>query len=234
MRVYAIGDVHGRLDLLHALLQKIADDDEGRTQIPTAFVLLGDLINRGPSSRQVVELVANWPSTNKALTVLRGNHEAALISAYRGDISSCRQLHRMGIKQTLASYEADVSSYENWSVPELSDIIINTIPQEHIVLMERMPKLVQSGDYFFVHASYAAGLLPEQQDDSDLLWSRKPYRPIKGERWAVVHGHANLTKLHNETNRICVDTSAYRSSVLTAVGLEGKSRWFLSTSPSTL
>lgn len=228
-RIYAIGDVHGRQDLLVDLLIRLHADNRARPAADVHFVLLGDLVNRGPDSARVLQLVREWPRGAPALTVLRGNHEAALLAAWHGDIAACRQLHRMGVRATLASYGADVSDYEQWELADLGDAVRRHLPADDIALIEAMPLYWQNGDYVFVHASCMPDVPLAAQDAATLLWSRQHPAPARGQYTAIVHGHANLEAPRNEARRICVDTSAHRSNQLTAVGLEDQQRWFIAT-----
>jgi serine/threonine protein phosphatase 1 len=231
-RVYAIGDVHGCYDLLVALLQKIDQDNAQRPEAEVYLVLLGDLINRGPASYQVMSLVADLKVGGSQFVALRGNHEATLLAAWHGSAAACRQLHRMGVKQTLASYGVDITDYDLWDIDQLATLIQQSISPQHIALIEQMPLLWSCGDFVFVHASLEPGRSLEEQSEATLLWSRQAYQPGKSDPTAVVHGHANLIEPANERYRVCVDTSAHRTSVLTAVGLEGQERWFLATEPA--
>lgn len=228
-RVYAVGDIHGRFDLLCELLAKIREDNHARPQGKVYVVLLGDLINRGSQSRQVVEMACQGLGPLFELIALKGNHEATLVAAWNGSQAACRQLHRMGVKETLRSYGADVEKYDVWDLQELGDIIRSVVPAQHIRFMEAMPMSWVCGDIVFVHASFAGGVTLEEQSEGTLLWSRQPYSPAKGESITVVHGHANLLEPANEKRRICVDTSAHVTGTLTAVGLESGHRWFLDT-----
>lgn len=228
-RVYAIGDVHGRHDLLLALLGLIRADNAQRPDADTVVVLLGDLINRGPGACQVLSLVANWPMPDARLIALRGNHEASLLAAWQGSHTASRMMHRMGVKQTLASYDVDVTDYDMWDIEQLTAMIRQHVRPEHIALIESMALSWSCGDYVFVHAGLDASRSLEQQSEATLLWSREKFTAPSGSQTAIVHGHANLLEPANERHRICVDTSAHKTGTLTAVGLEGPARWFLAT-----
>lgn len=228
-RLYAIGDVHGRHDLLIRLLETILNDNRHRAPARIGIILLGDLINRGPTSRQVLELVCSWPSKSTPLIVLRGNHEQALLAAWEGNWMAARQLLRMDVSATLTSYGVNNVDFDTLEPEPLMDLLQNRIPPQHIAFMERMPLLWTSGDYIFAHASFTSGVSLGQQSEKTLLWSRSPFKPHRDDARALVHGHANLDQPINLIQRICVDTSAYRSNTLTAVGLEGTERWFLAT-----
>ena len=230
-RVYAVGDVHGCYDLFVELLQRIDQDNAQRPEADVYLVLLGDLINRGPASYQVLSLVADLTVGGSQFVALRGNHEATLVAAWHGSAAACRQLHRMGIKQTLASYGVDTTDYDMWDIDQLIALVQQTISPQHIAFIEQMPLMWTCGDFVFVHASLEPGRSLDEQSEATLLWSRQPYQPGKSDVTAVVHGHANLLEPANERHRICVDTSAHRTGVLTAVGLEGPDRWFLATEP---
>lgn len=228
-RLYAIGDVHGRHDLLVQLLETILTDNRHRSPARVSIILLGDLINRGPASRQVLDLVCSWPSKSTPLIVLRGNHEQALLAAWEGNWMAARQLLRMGVSATLTSYNVTDIDFDTLEPEPLMDLLQSRIPPEHIAFMERMPLLWTSGDYIFAHAGFTSGVSPDKQSEKTLLWSRSPFQPQRDDARALVHGHANLDQPINLKQNICVDTSAYLSNTLTAVALEGTERWFLAT-----
>lgn len=229
-RIYAIGDVHGRLDLLEQLVDLIARDDADRHTAKTSIVLLGDLINKGPDTRGVLEFVANWPRAHIDLLVLKGNHEHVLLGALAGNRDMSRAFHDMGGRETVLSYGVAISDYASWTIDELPQHLDRIIPAQHLTLLTNAPLAWTCGDYRFAHAGWQDGLDLPAQSEFDLLWRRTAFKPATpASRAVLVHGHANMDKPVNKRHSICVDTTAHASNRLTAVALEGATRRFLET-----
>lgn len=229
-RVYAVGDVHGRLDLLDRIVAMIDADDAARGRADTRIVLLGDLIDRGPDASGVVErtraLVAGRPN----LAVLMGNHEEILLGAARGDRSSLGLFNRVGGRETMLSYGVDGAAYDQAGLDELAVLIANAVPPEHLAFLASLGERVASGDYLFVHAGIRPRVALDAQAAHDLRWIREPF--LSATQWhgaMIVHGHTITDAPDLRDNRIGIDTGAYATGRLTALGLEGAARWFLQT-----
>lgn len=228
-RVYAIGDVHGRADLLEQLLALIEDDDAGRPTAETQLILLGDLVDRGPESRRVLDVVDEL-SRRRSVRVLRGNHDDVFLRAVKGDSRATRHLHKMGGRATLLSYGISEHDYDHTEYPELTQRLHDLVPSSHVALLERMENLATVGDYVFVHAGVRPGIPLDEQAPEDLSWIRHDFLRHRGDFGGfVIHGHSISADVEIRPNRIGIDTGAYSSEKLTAVGLEGRERWFLST-----
>lgn len=229
-RIYAIGDIHGRSDLLDHLLAKIADDNSSRGAIIPYLIFLGDLIDRGPDSKSVVEKVLRLKAHNPHVIVIKGNHEEVLLATLKGDRSAAALFNRMGGKETLMSYGVTSDDYDKASLDEVSELTRHCIPKKHVDFLEALESFHNSGDYLFVHAGVRPGLSIEEQRDSDLRWIRRDFLTYQKDFGKmVVHGH-NVTDIPDEkSNRIGIDTGAYLTGRLTALGLEGNKRWYLST-----
>jgi serine/threonine protein phosphatase 1 len=153
-RVYAVGDVHGRLDLLRDIIDRIAADDWARGPIgSTDLILLGDYIDRGPQSAQVIDFIIRlqrwWPN----LQCLMGNHEEVFSLAARGDESALRFLTRIGGRETILSYGATEEDLERMTLGELRDWLTAHVPDEHLDFIDSLEEKVVFGDYAFVHAA---------------------------------------------------------------------------------
>lgn len=232
-RVYAIGDIHGRLDLLTQLIDKIADDDlaRGPAGSPTQLVFLGDFVDRGPESAGVIDYVMQlrewWPS----ITCLQGNHEEVFLMAARGDESALRFMTRIGGRETLLSYGATEYDLDQMTLGQLRDWLMGAVPERHLQFIESMEDKLLIGDYAFVHAGIRPQVPMDQQDARDLRWIREEFLSFEpAHQYCVIHGHSIATSVEQRGNRIGIDTGAYATGVLTAVGLEGMEQWFLSTS----
>jgi serine/threonine protein phosphatase 1 len=231
IRVYAIGDIHGRLDLLDALLDAIAADDRARGgALRTRYIFLGDLIDRGPDSRGVVERLMTLAEAGQGARFLMGNHEEVLLRALDGDVKALRFLVRIGGRETLLSYGIGEEEYRSHDYDDLLRIAIERVPAAHRAFLAGFEKWISVGDYLFVHAGIRPGVAIEEQAASDLYWIRDEFlrhRDSFGKM--VVHGHSITEDIDVRANRIGIDTGAFASGRLTAIGLEGEERWFLST-----
>jgi serine/threonine protein phosphatase 1 len=228
-RIYAIGDIHGRLDLLDRLLQMIDADDAERGDVSTELIFLGDLVDRGPESRGVVERLMSITG-KRPVRFLMGNHEEVLLRAAGGDVAALRFLVRIGGKETLLSYGIAEEEYRTLDYEQLSALLVERMPQDHVEFLRGFESWIEIGDYLFVHAGVRPGVALEQQKSSDLCWIREDFlnhRDSFGRM--VVHGHSITEAVDLRSNRIGIDTGAFASDRLTAIGLEGRERWFLST-----
>lgn len=230
-RIYAIGDIHGRLDLLDDLLAQIAADDAARGTARTGIVFLGDLVDRGPASAGVVERVRTLCAERPDTRCLAGNHEEIFLGACDGDTDILRLLLRVGGYETLLSYGLNVEEIDEATVPELAALMLKRIPPAHIAFLRGLDDYVVEGDYLFVHAGIRPGVALEKQKISDLRWIREPFLGHAGNHGSlVVHGHTITDDVDERDNRIGIDTGAFRSGCLTALGIERGERWILNTS----
>lgn len=229
-RVYAIGDIHGRLDLLEVLLARIEEDDAARGAADTLMILLGDLVDRGPDSAGVVECAMRLRSRGRHVRFLKGNHEEVLLRAVHGDAKSTKFLIRIGGRATLASYGITDDEYNTLEYEDLTALLAARVPAEHVAFLESFEDLIEVGDYAFVHAGIRPGVDLEQQRPSDLRWIRDDFLNHQGmHARVVVHGHSITEEVERLPNRIGIDTGAFASGRLSAVGLEADQCWFLST-----
>lgn len=230
VRVYAIGDIHGRADLLdhqHALIE--ADFAANPTAV-VHLVYLGDYIDRGPDSAGVLERLAEGPSDFVKVTMLRGNHEEIMLR-FLGDPAVGPTWRQLGGLETLHSYGIDVTAVlAEEGYPGLSQWLTQRLPSHHRELLERLQPSHAIGDYFFCHAGVRPGVSLEQQREQDLLWIRDAFLGTR-EHFGkvVVHGHSPIEKPDFRENRINIDTGAYATGRLTCLVLEGSGRRILST-----
>lgn len=229
-RVYAVGDIHGRLDLLEQLLQEIQSDHTARGMADALVIFLGDLVDRGPDSRGVVERLMGYRDEPLPTRFLMGNHEEVFLRALDGDAKALKFLIRIGGRATIQSYGIDQPAYQQMDFEELGIALRARVPQAHIDFLRGFEEWVEVGDYLFVHAGIRPGLDLRAQRASDLRWIRDDFllhREDFGRM--VVHGHSITEEAEVRSNRIGIDTGAFQSGRLTAIGLEGTQRWFLST-----
>lgn len=232
--VYAIGDIHGRDDLLGNLHKSISDDlaKNGKARTPTV-VYLGDYVDRGPDSRAVLARLIEEPVAGAQSVHLKGNHEDAMLrflDAQRGG----EQWLSLGGGATAVSYgvRPKVERDSPASLEALRVELREAIPARHQEFLRQLRLTHQVGDYLFVHAGIRPGLPLEDQNASDLMWIRREFLQSRRQHEKiVVHGHASGHKVVVKRNRICVDTAAYATDRLTCIILEGTTRRFLSTAP---
>jgi serine/threonine protein phosphatase 1 len=229
VRVYAIGDIHGRLDLLERLLGMIDEDDDARGAARTELIFLGDLVDRGPDSVGVIERLMALSGTGR-VRYLMGNHEEVFLRAVGGDLRALRFLVRIGGRETLLSYGVSEQEYRGLDFDELMALLQEKVPSSHVAFLSAFENMIEVGDYLFVHAGLKPGVAIEDQKTSDLCWIRDDFlshRDSFGKM--VVHGHSITEDIDERSNRIGIDTGAFASGRLTAIGLERDQRWYLST-----
>jgi serine/threonine protein phosphatase 1 len=231
-RIYAIGDIHGRVDLvrkMHGLiLRDSADAAEGARKVA---VFLGDYIDRGMQSRQVIDLLIDHPLPGFETIHLRGNHEDSF-RRLLDDASIGRQWFSYGGDATVYSYGVriprDLDPVERFA--HIQKQLRERVPSRHVEFLDTLKMTWKCGDYLFVHAGIRPGVPLELQSDEDMLWIRDAFTESNADHGRiVVHGHSITEKPDIRNNRIGIDTGAYASNVLTCLVLEGTGRRFLTT-----
>lgn len=231
-RVYAIGDIHGRLDLLDGALARIEADIEARVPAQNILVFLGDLIDRGPSSAQVIERVRSYRRPGVLTVFLSGNHEEVLLRLLRGESGLLRDWLRFGGAECARSYGISPTVLRRMELIQAVAALRKAIPEPDRVFLQSFVDTFRIGSYLFVHAGLRPGVPLTDQTQADLRWIREPFLENDDDHgFIVVHGHTITEQIDVRANRIGLDTGAYRSGVLTAIGLEGRQRWFLQTEP---
>lgn len=230
-RVYAIGDIHGEAQLFDGLLRSILADSAARAPADTTLVILGDFIDRGEDAADLLLTLSRLANPN--LIVLKGNHEASLVNAYRGDDAVLDFWLRFGGAATLLGMGASPMAIETGDPAALLATLRDAIPPELIDWLDALPTCWTLGDYYFAHAGIRPGVGLDEQDEDDLLWIREPF--IRSRRFhgkVIVHGHTiENHALVLGRNRIGIDTGAHEHGRLTALGLEDDRQWILQTEP---
>lgn len=230
-RVYVIGDIHGRLDLLDALLALIEADDAARPTAELQLVFLGDLIDRGPQSAAVVER-AMWLAARGPCRFLMGNHEELLLKALDGDERALRLFARVGGRETILSYGMSEAEYNALDFGGLLAALPDLVPAAHRDFLAAFEDLIELGDYVFVHAGIRPGTPLTEQRPAELRWIRDEFLDHPGPHpRIVVHGHTITPQVEWRAHRIGIDTGAYASGQLTALALEDDQRWTVATPP---
>ena len=230
VRVYAIGDIHGRLDLLDELLFRIEADERARGPASTELIFLGDLVDRGPNSAGVVQRARELKESGRPVRFLMGNHEEVFLKALAGSLEALRFFVKIGGRATILSYGIDSTEYDSLDYAELLPQLIARVPREHVAFLKSFEDRIAIGDYLFVHAGIRPRVPLEEQTGGDLRWIRSEFLDYRGNHGAVVvHGHTICDHVEERANRIGIDTGAFASGRLTALGVEGGERWYLNT-----
>jgi serine/threonine protein phosphatase 1 len=232
-RAYAIGDVHGRFDLLERLLGDIHSDLRHRPARRALLVFVGDLIDRGPQSAEVVEHLRRYRRHGVKTTFLLGNHEEVLLRILGGDSALIAKWCSFGGAQCLQSYGVDARKLAKLDEAEALETVRKAIPKAHVDFLESFADSCRFGDFLFVHAGIRPGVEIDQQRQSDLRWIREPFLLDDTDHgFVVVHGHTITSEVEVRPNRVGIDTGAYRTGVLTAVAIESDRIWIVDTGPS--
>jgi serine/threonine protein phosphatase 1 len=232
-RAYVIGDVHGRLDLLDRLLDAIHGEIAAQPAERVLLVFLGDLIDRGPNSAGVIERLRTYRHPSVRPVFVLGNHEEVLLRILSGEKGLIQKWLWFGGAQCLQSYGVDVESLKHITAEEALSRIRDAIPVEHVEFLQSFVDSCQFGDFLFVHAGIRPGVALDRQQQSDLRWIREPFLLDDSDHgFVVVHGHSISAEVQERSNRIGIDTGAYKSGVLTALAIEDDRRWFLDTAGS--
>lgn len=227
-RIYAVGDIHGRLDLMVALAEAIEADDRKRGPADTTVILLGDLVDRGPDSAGVIKAAGLW-AKQRSVRFIAGNHEEMFLESF-DNVETLRHFLKYGGKETILSYPIDPMAYFAAELDELQELMADAVPAEDIEFLRAFEDTIVKGDYLFVHAGIQPGVPIGDQSTSQLRWIREPFLSHAGKHsHVVVHGHTIMAEPEVLSNRIGIDTGAYDSGRLTALGLEGSARWFIET-----
>jgi serine/threonine protein phosphatase 1 len=230
-RAYVVGDVHGRLDLLDRLLIAIERDAERAPARTSLLVFLGDLIDRGPDSRSVIERLRTYRHDRLRPYFLFGNHEEILLRLLTDERGILASWLKFGGAECLQSYGVDLMLFAGATERDALAIVKQAIPPEHAQFIDSFTDTLNFGDYLFVHAGIRPGIDLRLQSQVDLRWIRSPFLESEADHgFVVVHGHTISDGIDERPNRIGVDTGAYRTGILTALALDGTRRWVIDTS----
>jgi len=221
LRIYAIGDIHGRADLLKAVLLQIEADSTLYPVHREIIVLLGDYIDRGPDSKEVLDLLVGREQT-KERVFLRGNHDT-FVHRFMSDPAVLDEWRLFGGLETLVSYGLTPSiSPDLDEQKRLARELAAFIPQNHLEILRSLSPSYVCGDFLFVHAGIRPGVPIRKQREEDLLWIREEFLSCHEpfEKF-VVHGHTPVRTPDLRPNRINVDTGAFATGRLTCVAIEG-------------
>jgi diadenosine tetraphosphatase ApaH/serine/threonine PP2A family protein phosphatase len=226
-RIYAIGDVHGRADLLLPLLKRIDADVAARPAPAVIEVLLGDYVDRGPQSREVLDILISRRRKCR-MVCLKGNHET-YVTEFLRDPGMLEEWRYFGGLETLVSYGMAPSiNPDEQARRDLAAAFASALPETHRSFLASLRGSFTCGDYFFVHAGVRPGVPLSRQSEQDLLLIREEFLLHEEEFGKIiVHGHTPVIEPDVRPNRINIDTGAYATGVLTGLVLQGEAVSFL-------
>jgi serine/threonine protein phosphatase 1 len=230
-RLYAIGDVHGRDDLLGQLLEEIEADAMAHPDKRKILIFLGDYVDRGLQSRQVIDRLCRVKLSGFEAVFLKGNHELAMMQ-FLEDAQFGRTWKYYGGLETLHAYGINdlTLSDDPLDFEHARERLSAAIPVAHRHFLDTLSLSAEFGDYFFVHAGVRPGVPLSHQAEDDLLWIREEFLQSRASHGKiVVHGHTPSEDAVFRSNRIGIDTGAYMTGVLTCIILDGVSRQLLQT-----
>ena len=228
-RLYCIGDIHGRLDLLREMHQLILADAAGFNG-GKMLIYLGDYIDRGENSKGVIDLLLGSPLAGFRLVHLLGNHEQTLLDFLQHPREVAAWL-TYGGRAALLSYGVAVRGDPvREALEEVRDELERRLPRAHLEFFQRLEMMHIAGSYCFVHAGIRPGVPLQEQRYEDLLWIREDFTESRTiHEHIVVHGHSITPEVDWRPNRIGIDTGAFHTGVLTCLVLEGAEQRLLQT-----
>jgi serine/threonine protein phosphatase 1 len=230
LRIYAVGDIHGRFDLLNKLLARIDTDIALRPRVRPFYVFLGDYIDRGSWSRETIDRLIEHGKTHESV-FLKGNHELIAIKCLT-DPNLFDQWMRLGGLETLRSYGAAPGTLANGKqIVELQAAFHSALPQAHLRFLRGLQISFACGDFFFAHAGVRPKVDLSRQKERDLLWIRGEFLSSNDDFGKIiVHGHTPTSEIEVGPNRINIDTGAFATGRLTCLVIENESLSMIDTS----
>lgn len=224
-RLYAVGDIHGRLDLLTEMLGRIRADLAARPHPRPRLLFLGDYVDRGPDSRGVIDALIGVRDSDLPATFLLGNHDSYITAYLRDPDWYDRTYHwlhsAMGGNATLASYGVADASEARPGATHAA--FAAAFPAEHLAFLDDCALQTRIGGYVFAHAGIRPGVDLAHQEADDLIWIREGFLDSRADfGFKVVHGHTIVPVVEHHSNRIAIDTGAFRTGRLSCLVLEAE------------
>jgi serine/threonine protein phosphatase 1 len=224
LRIYAIGDIHGRLDLLKAMHNAIAAHLAEQPAPDWRILHLGDYVDRGPDSRGVLDFLIEAQDAEPRIASLAGNHDVSFLD-FLAEPNPDGLFALNGGRQTGLSYGVELDFIDPSAFPEQSEAFRQAVPEAHRAFMRSLTFSQTFGDFFFCHAGIAPDVPLEEQKPRDLIWIRDRFLDHAGlHPKVVVHGHTPSAEPEVWPNRVNVDTGAFASGVLTAFVIDGEDK----------
>ena len=231
-RVYAIGDIHGRFDLFREMIYKIEQDQSTRPPASTRIILLGDIVDRGPDTARLVQGCMALTASTDRFVVLKGNHEEMMVEALRGNRSTYEAWLGFGGRETLLSWGVDPEMIAGPPSTKHLRNAATLVGHETLEWLATLPLIYRHETYLFVHAGIRPGVPVDRQQSDDLLWIKDDFLSSTADHgYTIVHGHSAEAEVVVHENRIGLDTGAYRTGRLSAIGIENGKSWMLNTDP---
>ncbi|MEP4034687.1 metallophosphoesterase family protein [Roseibium polysiphoniae] len=233
LRYYVVGDIHGCADLLNQIQQQISADLIEHPIDQAIEVYLGDYIDRGPSSREVIENLASLPEDNRERICLMGNHESLLLN-FLADPSVLNRWKQVGGLETLHSYGIERPTDETDATTVQSSLRA-AMPPHHLHFFRTLKTMHLNHGHAFVHAGVRPGVPLDGQSEEDCLWIRNEFLDYIGSFGArIIHGHTPQDKVDVRPNRINIDTGAYITGKLTCARINAAGIQYLQTGKPNL
>jgi len=231
MRLYAIGDVHGRFDCLSAMHALIAAEIARDRPADWRVIHLGDYVDRGPQSRQVLDFLAEATARAPRNVALMGNHDQGFLD-FLANPADAQLFLRYGGFDTAASYGVVLDTVTEEALRRSHAELVAALPAAHLRFLRDLPRSMSFGDFFFCHAGVRPGVALDAQTPHDLIWIRREFLDHPGlHDKVVVHGHTPVGRPEILANRVNVDTMAFDTGRLTALVVEDKEKRFLEAVP---
>lgn len=226
MRLYAIGDVHGRFDLLFNMHARIEAELERDRPDDFRIVHVGDYVDRGPQSREVIDFLVER-TRDPRIVALAGNHDVGFLDFLARPSADSLFVGNGGV-QTAQSYGLDPDFGSDTAIRAASNALLALVPRTHLAFLGALPRSANFGDFFFCHAGVRPGIALDRQSEDDLIWIRKAFLEHAGlYEKIVVHGHTPQAEPEILPNRVNIDTAAFKSGVLTALAVDGRQKRIL-------
>ncbi|MER9401545.1 serine/threonine protein phosphatase [Mesorhizobium sp. M0615] len=232
VRLYAIGDVHGRLDLLAAMHRRIESELEYKPTSDWRVIHLGDYVDRGPESKGVIDFLIEAQKRDPRHLMLAGNHDIGFLD-FLDEPDPEGLFIRYGGVQTAQSYGVDLAGHASWfgkaeALRRGHQALVNAVPQAHVDFLRSLQLSLISGDFFFCHAGVRPYVPLESQSPQDLVWIRDVFHNHPGlYPKVIVHGHTPVPEAEVMPNRVNVDTLAWQSGMLSALAVDGADKRIL-------
>ncbi|CDX33431.1 Bis(5'nucleosyl)-tetraphosphatase, ApaH [Mesorhizobium sp. ORS 3359] len=226
MRLYAIGDVHGRHDLLAAMHRRIASELEYAPAPDWRIIHLGDYVDRGPDSKSVIDFLIEARKRDARNIMLAGNHDIGMLE-FLADAEPDGLFMNYGGVQTAQSYGVDLVRDAHWygkaeAIARGHAALVKAVPRSHVDFLQSLTFSASFGDFFFCHAGIRPGVPLDRQNQQDLIWIRDAFHDHQELfSMVIVHGHTPVPEAEVKANRVNVDTLAWKSGTLSALAVNG-------------
>ncbi|MDX8439430.1 metallophosphoesterase [Mesorhizobium australafricanum] len=239
MRLYAIGDVHGRHDLLAAMHRHIESELEYAPASDWRIIHLGDYVDRGPDSKSVIDFLIEAKKRDPRNIMLAGNHDIGMLE-FLADAEPDGLFMNYGGVQTAQSYGVDLTRDMHWfgkaeAIARGHMALVKAVPRSHVDFLRSLTFSVTFGDFFFCHAGVRPGVPLDHQNQQDLIWIRDAFHDHSGLfSKVIVHGHTPVAEADVQANRVNVDTLAWKSGMLSALAVTGGDKRILTVQGKAL